>query len=144
PREEAALRDHPEDRRVAPGELLDHLAAVAKALDSASAVLGREVVAGQPELRGAAQDGDRVLLRLVVLEGDGPNLVPRERLGGGPEGVELERAHGSTLHHRRQLNYGTAIAGCATSGRISNGGRLELGGFHHLRGHRSRGHGRPQ
>ena len=78
PREEAALGDHPEDRRVAERELLDHRAAVGQALDPTAAERDRQVVAGEPELGGAAQLGERVLLRLVVAQCDGTQLVSRE------------------------------------------------------------------
>src|SRR5439155_5050977 len=66
PREEPALRDHERDRAVAPGQLLDHEAALVEALDAAPAVLARQVVAGEAELGATVEELPRVLLGLVV------------------------------------------------------------------------------
>ena len=77
-REEAALGDHPEDRRVAERELLDHRAAVGQSFDPSAPEGDREVEAREPELGGAAQFGERILLRLVVPQRDGTQLVSRE------------------------------------------------------------------
>src|SRR5205085_3826486 len=83
------------DRAVAPCQLLQHADRVGETGDATAAVLLRQVVGREPELRCAAQLGLRERLALVVGERDRSQLPLGELMGtrdvlldhvGAPEG----------------------------------------------------------
>ena len=84
-REEARARDQRADRRIAPGELLADQALGAERLDAAPPIGLGEVVARESDRSGFPDQVGRILLGLVMVGGDGPQLLLGEAVGDGDQ-----------------------------------------------------------